>query len=646
VNTLAFVDKRYQVFVSSTYEDLIEERQEVMHALLELKCIPAGMELFPASDEDQWSLIKKVIDECDYYIVIIGGRYGSEKDGMSYTELEYRYALEQNKPIISFLHHNPNELQVSKTDINEKKQKKLEEFRNFVKKKVVKPWKNAQDLGSVVSRSLINLINQNPAIGWIRADKIPDPNLITENLQLRKKIEVLEKELKNERTNPPKDTEKFAQGDQNFEIVYNYNEEFKVVDGKLASTWNEIFSIIAPSMIDECSEKELIIRLNEYIRKVISETLQKSHKNVYSIQISLGAFDKIIAQFFALELVRKSPKKHSTTDTNKYWSLTNYGLNSMKKLSANRNLDYFEGNFPKSEKETMIHLQHYIGKPIPKVKNLMYFKTGYIGYEHIRKINISIEELEELPNNIENLKYLEELNIIQNNNNYLYIPPQIKNLTNLKVLTIENADFDRIPEEIYSLQNLEKLNLSQNNIKIIPSIIEDLTNLKELNLWNNDIEVIHDSILKLEKLSTVHISFGEVNDFPEIIFNLLNLKDLNIGKGNFTIIPNSLRNMVNLESLYIYNKFIETLPDSIIKLKKLKYLALRCESLEVIPEFLDELINLEDIEITSCPIKHIPDSILNLKNLKNIFFDTERDNLSKESKELIKRLEINGIQVY
>lgn len=63
--------KKYQVFVSSTYEDLKPERQEIMHALLELDCIPSGMELFSAADEDQWSLIKGVIDDCDYYVVVI-----------------------------------------------------------------------------------------------------------------------------------------------------------------------------------------------------------------------------------------------------------------------------------------------------------------------------------------------------------------------------------------------------------------------------------------------------------------------------------------------------------------------------------------------------------------------------------------------
>jgi hypothetical protein len=34
-----------------------------MQALLELDCIPSGMELFPAAAETQWSLIQRVIGE-------------------------------------------------------------------------------------------------------------------------------------------------------------------------------------------------------------------------------------------------------------------------------------------------------------------------------------------------------------------------------------------------------------------------------------------------------------------------------------------------------------------------------------------------------------------------------------------------------
>ena len=81
------MDKRYQVFVSSTYADLKNERQKVLQTLMEMDCIPSGMELFPATDQEQWEFIQTVINDCDYYLLIIGGRYGTTTDeGISYTE--------------------------------------------------------------------------------------------------------------------------------------------------------------------------------------------------------------------------------------------------------------------------------------------------------------------------------------------------------------------------------------------------------------------------------------------------------------------------------------------------------------------------------------------------------------------------------
>lgn len=89
------MDKKYQVFVSSTYEDLQEERKAVMEALLQMNCFPVGMEYFNASDESQWDVIKQLIDECDYYVLIVAGRYGSveESTGKSYTQKEFEYAV-------------------------------------------------------------------------------------------------------------------------------------------------------------------------------------------------------------------------------------------------------------------------------------------------------------------------------------------------------------------------------------------------------------------------------------------------------------------------------------------------------------------------------------------------------------------------
>jgi hypothetical protein len=190
------VEKRYQVFVSSTFQDLQQERQEVMQALLELDCIPAGMELFPAADEDQWTLIRKVIDNSDYYLVIIGGRYGSiGPRSMSYTEMEYRYALETGKPVLAFLHGEPTALPVSRVDSEPHLQEMLRGFRILAQQKMCRFWTSPSELGGLVSRSMIRLIKNSPGIGWVRADQLPARNTVQELLDVRRRLELAEAKL-------------------------------------------------------------------------------------------------------------------------------------------------------------------------------------------------------------------------------------------------------------------------------------------------------------------------------------------------------------------------------------------------------------------------------------------------------------------
>ena len=96
--------KKHQIFISSTYEDLKDERKAIFEAILEEGHIPAGMELFATSEKNQWSYITERIEDCDYYILIVAHRYGSvDDDGISFTEKEYQYALEKNIPIMAFI---------------------------------------------------------------------------------------------------------------------------------------------------------------------------------------------------------------------------------------------------------------------------------------------------------------------------------------------------------------------------------------------------------------------------------------------------------------------------------------------------------------------------------------------------------------
>lgn len=82
-----------------------EERQAAVEAILKSGNIPAGMELFTSGNESQLQTIIRWIDESDIYVLLLGGRYGSIEDttGLSYTEVEYDYAVSQKKPYFAIV---------------------------------------------------------------------------------------------------------------------------------------------------------------------------------------------------------------------------------------------------------------------------------------------------------------------------------------------------------------------------------------------------------------------------------------------------------------------------------------------------------------------------------------------------------------
>ncbi len=327
------MEKRYQVFVSSTYEDLQEERREVMQALLELDCIPAGMELFPASSEDQWSLIKRVIDDCDYYLLIIAGRYGSTNNkGISYTQMEFEYALSTGKPIIAFLHKNPGKIESRKTEKTAKGKKLLKEFRNNAKRNLVRFWETPVELGSVVSRSMVSLIKNFPAEGWVKAGSIVDEKSIKEISRLQNENKSLRDQLDSLKIQVPAGTDKLQQGKDIFSVDFRLND-WSTDKRELFSmqfTWDELYGAVAPHLLGECSEYEMETALEEFIATKVRS--KNSEPNLHC-DITKESFGQIKVQFKALGLIRLSERKHAGA-TKIYWTLTPYGDYVMTQLLA------------------------------------------------------------------------------------------------------------------------------------------------------------------------------------------------------------------------------------------------------------------------------------------------------------------------
>lgn len=348
------MDIKYQVFVSSTFKDLVDERQEVIQALLELDCIPVGMELFPAADDDQWTLIQRLIDDCDYYILIIGGRYGSLNDkGISYTQMEYEYAVSKEIPVLSFLHKKPELITIGKSDNNPELQKKLETFKELAQKKVCKYYETSVELGSIVSRSLVKQIKDKPRTGWIKADNFLNEESAKELIDLRLQVDTFKRQLFSSDIKAPKGTEDLSQGDDFFKIDFSHRSDWdqfgSVYSGsnkakQIELTWNQIFAVISPLLIDEAKELSLTSPINDLITKTHKENerkeAEKSNTKLSPSFLSKNyaltkeAFHTIIIQFKALGLITMSDKKRSIKDNGKYWTLTFYGENLMTKLRS------------------------------------------------------------------------------------------------------------------------------------------------------------------------------------------------------------------------------------------------------------------------------------------------------------------------
>lgn len=344
------MEKRYQVFISSTFVDLKDERQSALRAILELDHMPAGMELFPAVDSTAWQLIEDVIDASDYYAVIIGGRYGSlDEAGLGYTEKEYDYAISTKKPVIALLHENPDNLPREKTETDTATWEKLKAFRAKIEKRhTCVYWNNAEQLKAKLIVGLTAETKRHPAVGWVRADQVPDQTTLADILALRKKVSDLEAQLRQEREGPPPGTEDLLQGNETFAFHGSFSSDGKVGapgtlqgwTGTINPQWNEIFAAIAPSLIQEASEPQLRKQFLEFLvrhgQKEWGETKELKGIRIYNLSFRDDEITTCIIQFRALGLIQESEKKRSVHDKGTYWILTRFGDRQMVQLRALR----------------------------------------------------------------------------------------------------------------------------------------------------------------------------------------------------------------------------------------------------------------------------------------------------------------------
>jgi hypothetical protein len=329
------MDKRYQVFVSSTFEDLQEERREVMQALLSLDCIPTGMELFPAADDESWELIKRFIAGCDYYIVIVGGRYGSVgADGKSYTEMEYDYAVDAGLPVLAFLHGDPGKIVADKTEDTNEGKTALAAFREKIEAgRHAKYWTFSKELSGLVALGMSSLMKTKPRVGWVRGDQVADESAAQEILRLRKRIDELDAQIAQSALTAPPGTEGLAQGEETISLHFRYELHGKYTDGQATFSWNDILSILGPILIIQASEHDLKEKLAEAFGNRFED---KFGGKLFHTYMRDEQFQQIKLQLRALGLIREVKDKSRSSGDLAVWTLTPYGDRVMTQVAAIR----------------------------------------------------------------------------------------------------------------------------------------------------------------------------------------------------------------------------------------------------------------------------------------------------------------------
>lgn len=342
-------EKRYQVFLSSTYADLTEERAAVIQAILDLGHLPAGMEMFPAANEDQVTLIKQVIDESDYYVVVVAGRYGSvDVAGVSYTEQEYGYAVETGVPILGFVHADPDKIEQGKTDQNDEAREKLAEFRKKVETRMVKHFTSAAELGGRVTTSLTRAIKNNPRTGWVRGDQAMTIETERELIDLRERLAKAENERDQAQQALVEDVGSLAQGKDEVRIplrITKLRAKVSTVTHDVVTTWDELFADIGPKMVGEATTRRLMAEVGLHLASRDPEVNPGELKttftkgSVVTNGVAEEDWEKIQLQYQALGLVELGKRRREVSDYFTYLRLTERGERHLIHLRAIRRDD-------------------------------------------------------------------------------------------------------------------------------------------------------------------------------------------------------------------------------------------------------------------------------------------------------------------
>lgn len=282
-----------------------------MNAVIDLRHIPIGMEGFPAIDQEQMNYIRRLIDECDYYVIIVKERYGSTApNGISFTEQEFDYAISAGKHILGFLSESFDAALSDNAEAVHRFREKISSNR------IVKFWNSKPELEMSVLKSLSAAFEADPREGWVRASSAIDPTIIKDLADARSQILRLEREIA---ANSPKPIPNLAGLDDAVILEFRGQLRYDSTTStrEILSTWRRLFLAVANSF--------RVGHTYSAIDSALKELVYSDQGRYYSISFTTAERIRILNQFELLGLMKSAVGKAVDGTPGVFYTLTSEG---------------------------------------------------------------------------------------------------------------------------------------------------------------------------------------------------------------------------------------------------------------------------------------------------------------------------------
>jgi hypothetical protein len=251
--------------------------------------------------------------------------------------MEYNLAVELGKPILAFMHGDPDQIPAGKIELDNEARSRLDSFRKRILERTCKSWTNKENLKAAVLSSLVHIIRTKPASGWVRNEGLGNHELLRRLAALQERYDKQEEELNHLRNAMRKrlDAAKYQDLDGRIEIKTNKGSRTEV-------QLEDIFFAIADQMLTPCREFKIgqAIKAGLNIDTGDASTDKGEHVKA-SAEIDRSTLALILRQLLALDLVEPEMVLHTSgdkdrtqTNANRYWKLTNSGRARFLEKSA------------------------------------------------------------------------------------------------------------------------------------------------------------------------------------------------------------------------------------------------------------------------------------------------------------------------